>query len=383
VSVSASVRTVAAVLDAQGLARPYADSRPLTVETLELEAPGPGEVLLEIRAAGLCHSDLSGIEGVRPRPVPVVLGHESAGVVHAVGEGVRDLAQGQHVVTSFVSPCGECAACSDGRPNLCSSHWEARSTGALLTGGRRLRRASGELVNHGSGLSAFSQYSVVSRHAVVPVATDVPFEDAALFGCAVMTGVGAVVNTARVPPGATVAVVGLGGVGLSALLGAALSGAGRLLALDLSPAKLGLARQLGATETFEAGAPECVEQVLESVPGGVDYAFEMAGSIAAMTLAYRITRRGGTTVSAGLPHHQETVAIPLAAMVSDERTIKGSYMGSCSPRRDIPRFIDLYRKGKLPVDRLRSGSVTFDEINEGFDRLADGEVVRQILLPHA
>jgi alcohol dehydrogenase len=372
----------AAVLYEQGKPRPYAQSQPLVVETLDLAPPGPDEALIEIRAAGLCHSDLSAIEGVRQRALPMVIGHECAGVVREVGANVVEAKVGDHVVTSFVSPCGHCPACGGGRPNLCETHWQARNTGALLCGERRLS-LHGSPINHGSGLSAFSQFSVVSRHALVPIDADVPLEDAALFGCAVMTGVGAVVNTAKVPPGATVAVVGLGGVGLNAMLGAIVAGAGRIIAVDLSSARLGLARQLGASDSFVATDPECAERIVELTRGGVDYAFEMAGSVQAMELAYRITRRGGSTVSAGLPHFEHTFSIPLAAMVSDERTVRGSYMGSCSPRHDIPRFIELYRQGKLPVDRLRSGRIGFDEINAGFDRLADGDAVRQILDPHA
>ncbi len=372
----------AAVLYEQGKPRPYASSLPLVVETLDLAPPGPDEALIEIRAAGLCHSDLSAIEGVRQRALPMVIGHECAGIVREIGANVVEARVGDHVVTSFVSPCGRCPACGGGRPNLCETHWQARNTGALLSGERRLS-LNGEPVNHGSGLSAFAQYSVVSKHALVPIGRDVPLEDAALFGCAVMTGVGAVFNTARVPPGASVAVVGLGGVGLNAMLGAMVAGAGRVIALDLSEARLGLARQLGASDTFVASDPHCLQGIHELTRGGVDFAFEMAGSVKAMELAYRITRRGGTTVSAGLPHFEHTFSIPLSQMVSDERTVKGSYMGSCSPRHDIPRLIDLYRQGKLPVDRLRSGRITLDEINAGFDRLADGAAVRQILDPHA
>jgi alcohol dehydrogenase len=376
------VKTRAAVLYEQGKPRPYAESRPLVVEELDLAPPGPDEALIEIRAAGLCHSDLSAIEGVRQRALPMVIGHECAGIVREVGANVVEAVPGDHVVTSFVSPCGHCPACGGGRPNLCETHWQARNTGALLSGDRRLS-LGGAPINHGSGLSAFSQYSVVSRHALVPVDRDVPLEDAALFGCAVMTGVGAVVNTARVPPGAAVAVLGLGGVGLNAMLGALVSGAAQVVAVDLNPPRLGLARQLGATHAFEASDPELEARVRDLTRGGVDFAFEMAGSVEAMELAYRITRRGGTTVSAGLPHFEHRFSVPLAAMVSDERTVKGSYMGSCSPRHDIPRFIELYRQGKLPVDRLRSGRIGLDEINEGFDRLAEGTVVRQILDPHA
>ncbi|MCP5149615.1 MAG: alcohol dehydrogenase catalytic domain-containing protein [Chromatiales bacterium] len=370
----------AAVLYEQGKPRPYAESHPLVIEEVDLDPPGPDEALIEIAAAGLCHSDLSAIEGIRARALPVIIGHESAGIVREVGANVTEAKPGDHVITSFVTACGCCAPCIEGRPNLCATSWSARSSGALISGGRRLS-VRGEPINHGSGISCFAQYAVVSRHALVRIDPDISLDDAALFGCAVMTGVGAVVNTARVQPGAVVAVIGLGGVGLNALLGAVVSGAERIIAIDTRAEKLGLARQLGATETYDATDPDCAAKVIEATRGGVEYAFEMAGMLPALELAYRICRRGGTTVTAGLPHHEHTLSIPVAAMVSDERTIKGSYMGSCNFRRDIPRFLALYRQGKLPVDRLKSGVVDLDGINAGFDRLAEGNVVRQILHP--
>ncbi|MDX1431148.1 MAG: zinc-dependent alcohol dehydrogenase family protein [Gammaproteobacteria bacterium] len=372
----------AAVLYEQGKPRPFAESRPLVVETVDLDPPGPDEVLVELRAAGLCHSDLSSIDGVRKRDMPMVPGHEAAGIVREVGAGVVEAVPGDHVVMSFVSTCGHCEPCRSGRPNLCDSHWQARNTGALLSGARRLRLGS-RFLNHASGISAFAEYAVVSRHAVIPIDVDIPFEDAALFGCAVMTGVGAVVNTAGVAPGCSVAVVGLGGVGLSAMLGAMLAGARRVIAVDVNAAKLGLARQLGATDVFDAGDEDCAAAVREATGGGVDFAFEMAGAVPAMELAYATLRRGGTVVSAGLSDHRLSFSVPHAAMVSDEKTIKGSYMGSCVPRRDVPRFLALYRDGRLPVDRLRSGNIGLEDLNAGFDRLADGDAIRQILTPHA
>ncbi len=371
----------AAVLYQQGKLRPYAQSQPLVIETLDLDPPGPDEVLMEIRAAGLCHSDLSSIEGVRKRALPMVIGHEAAGIVRDVGASVTEVTPGQHVVTSFVSPCGACPTCQGGRPNLCETHWNARNTGALLSGERRLH-LNGEPINHGSGISAFAEYTVVSRHAVIPIEERVPLDVAALFGCAVMTGVGAVMNTAAVPGGASVAVVGLGGVGLNSLMAAVLCGAEPVIAVDTNTERLDLARALGATHAFSVGDPNAVAEIIELTRGGVDYAFEMAGAVAAMETAYRATRRGGTTVSAGLPPHQHAFSIPLAEMVSDERTIKGSYMGSCVPRRDIPRYLSLFLDGRLPVDRLRSGDIGFEQLNAGFDRLAAGKAVRQLLRPH-
>jgi alcohol dehydrogenase len=370
----------AAVLHEIGRMAPYVESRPLAIEQVELEGPGAGEVLVRIRAAGLCHSDLSVINGDRPRPVPMALGHEAAGVVEALGTGVTDLEAGDHVVLVFVPSCGHCLPCMTGRPALCEPGAAANTAGTLISGARRLS-ANGDVVHHHVGVSAFASHAVVSRNSVIRVDRELAFEEAALFGCAVLTGVGAVVNTAAVPPGATVAVVGLGGVGLNALLGAQLAAAGRILALDLHQDKLEFARQLGATDAFAASDADCVETVREATGGGVDYAFEMAGSVAAMDLAYRITRRGGTTVSAGLSHPAHDFALKHVGLVAEERTIKGSYIGSCVPARDIPRFVALYRQGRLPVDRLLSERLTFDGLNEAFDRLAAGHTVRQILLP--
>lgn len=370
----------AAVLHEIGAPAPYADSRPLRIEALDLEPPGPGEVLVRIRAAGLCHSDLSVISGDRPRPVPMALGHEAAGEVEALGDGVEDLRPGDHVVAVFVPSCGHCLPCMEGRPALCEPGAAANGAGTLLSGARRLHGPRGP-VHHHLGVSAFAEAAVVSRRSIVPIDPELSHKEAALFGCAVITGVGAVVNTARVEPGASVAVVGLGGVGLNCLLGARLIGAERVIAIDPLPAKRELARQLGADEAFDPGQEGCVEAVREATRGGVDYAFEMAGSVQAMDTAYRITRRGGTTVSAGLSHPQRDFALKHVSLVAEERTIKGSYLGGCVPVRDIPRLVSLYRQGRLPVDRLLSERVALDGINEAFDRLAAGSTVRQILLP--
>jgi alcohol dehydrogenase len=369
----------AAVLSEMGAGRPYADTRPLSIEELVLDPPGAGEVLVKIAAAGLCHSDLSVIEGNRARPMPMVLGHEAAGIVEEVGAGVDDLKVGDHVVMVFVPSCGHCLSCAEGRPNLCEPAAAANVSGTLLSGGRRLHR-NGREVNHLLGVSAFAEYATMSRRSLVKIDKELPLDEAALFGCAVMTGVGAVINTARIPVGASVAVVGLGGVGLSSILGALAAGARRVVAVDLSDDKLGLARQLGATDTFNAGSPDAVSEIREATSGGVEYAFEMAGSVRAMELAYRITRRGGTTVTAGLPNPDHTLALPVLNLVAEERTVKGSYVGGCVPARDIPRFIELYRRGRLPVDRLMSDRLRLDEINLGFDRLQEGKAIRQIIV---
>ena len=368
----------AAVLDRMGASLPYAESKPLRIATVDLAPPGRGEVLVRVAAAGLCHSDLSVINGDRPRPMPMALGHEAAGIVEALGEDVTDLQPGDHVVMVFVPSCGHCTLCAEGRPALCEPGAAANGAGTLLSGRRRLS-CDGAEVNHHVGVSAFADYAVVSRRSLVRVDPDLPLDEAALFGCAVLTGVGAVVNTARLQPGQTAAVVGLGGVGLASVLGALASGAVQVVAVDLSDDKLALARQLGATHAVNASDPDAAAQIREATRGGVDFAFEMAGAMRAMELAYAITRRGGTTVTAGLPPPGAALPLPLVQLVAEERTVRGSYIGICVPARDIPRYVALYRAGRLPVDRLLSGKLTLDAINEGFDRLHEGKAVRQVI----
>ena len=374
------MKTKAAILDTIGKPAPYAESRPLRVEEVELDPPGAGEVLVRIRAAGLCHSDLSVINGDRPRPTPMALGHEAAGEVEEVGAGVADLKPGDHVVMVFVPSCGRCLPCMEGRPALCEPGAAANGQGTLISGARRLHR-KGDDIHHHVGVSAFAKHAVVSRNSLVKIDPALPFATAALFGCAVLTGVGAVINTASVRAGTSVAVVGLGGVGLNALLAAKLCGAARIIALDVLEDKLALARQLGATDTINAADADAIAKARDATSGGADYAFEMVGSVKAMALAYRVTRRGGTTVSAGLSHPDHTFALPHVSLVAEERTIKGSYVGGCVPLRDVPRYIALYQQGQLPVDRLMSDRIGFDQINAAFDRLAGGHVVRQILVP--
>ncbi|MGG3940268.1 zinc-dependent alcohol dehydrogenase family protein [Peribacillus psychrosaccharolyticus] len=368
----------AAVLHELGLPQPYAESKPIKIETLELDSPQMGEVLIQVKAAGLCHSDLSVINGSRPRPLPMALGHEAAGIVVEVGEGVTDLEPGDHVVCAFVPSCGHCLPCQEGRPALCEPGAAANGEGTLLNDGRRLH-LNGEEVYHHVGVSAFADHAVVSRTSLIKVVKDIPFDELALFGCAVITGVGAVVNTAKIEMGSTVAIIGLGGVGLSALLGAVTAGAGRIIAVDLNESKLAKAKELGATDIFDSKQPDFIEEIRRVTGGGVDYAFETAGAVAAMEIAYKITKRGGTTVTTGLPHPEHKFSFPQVTLTAEERTIKGSYVGSCVPNRDIPRFIQLYKQNRLPVHELLTGSITLEEINEGFDRLANGEATRIIL----
>jgi alcohol dehydrogenase len=362
-----------------GLPQPYATSRPLSIEEVDLAPPGEREVLVAVKAASLCHSDLSTVNGDRPRQMPMVIGHEAAGEVLECGPGITDLAKGDHVVMVFAPSCGECLACREGHPGRCEPGQAANGAGTLLGGHIRLSQ-NGQPVYHHVGVSAFAHHAVVNRGSVVKIDTQLPWDEAALFGCAVLTGVGAALNTAQVFPGARVAVVGLGGVGLNALLGAHLAGASQVIAIDVHDDKLELARSLGATDVVNARDPHAAQKVRDLTSGGVDFGFEMAGSVQAMELAYRVTRRGGTTVTAGLPHPDARWQLQHVNLTAEERTVKGSYVGSCVPSRDMPRYIDLYRRGMLPVNKLMSSRLTLDQINEGFDALSSGHTVRQIVM---
>ncbi|GAA4942419.1 zinc-dependent alcohol dehydrogenase family protein [Streptomonospora halophila] len=376
-SAPAAVR--AAVLEEIGADAPYARSRPLRVRELGLAPPGPGELLVRIRAAGLCHSDLSVVNGDRPRPVPMVLGHEAAGEVVALGAGAGDrFAAGDHVVLYFVAPCGGCPRCLEGRPALCVRGAAANNAGDLVGGGRRWRGPDGERPAHHLGVSAFAEYAVVSADSAVRVDADLPFEVAALFGCAVLTGVGAALKAADVRPGERVAVFGLGGVGLSALLGANVAGAAQIIGIDPVAAKRELAACLGSAERLPGG-PDAVEEVRELTGGGADKVVDTTGSADVLAQAYLAARPGGTTVTVGLPHPDRHVSIPAVTLAAQERTLRGSYLGSGVPARDIPAYIALYRRGLLPVTELLSGRLRLDEVNEGFDRLASGEAVRQVV----
>ena len=367
--------TRGAVLREMGLPAPYARSRPLEIAQLELDAPGPGELLVRVRAAGLCHSDLSVIDGSRPRVMPMVLGHEAAGEVLEVGPDVAGFAPGDRVVLTFVPACGACPACAAGRAALCEPGAAANAAGTLLGGERRWHAG----LHHHLGVSAFAEHAVVCAASAVKVGDDLPFEIASLFGCAVLTGVGAALNAAAIGSADRVAVFGLGGVGLAALLGARVAGAETIVAIDVVPEKLELALELGASHALAAG-DGTAEEVRSLTGGGADKAIETVGSERVLAQAYAATRRGGTTVTVGLPHPDRMLSIPAVSLVAEERTLRGSYLGSSVPVRDIPRYIDLYREGRLPVDRLLTHTLALEEINEGFDRLARGACVRQAVV---
>jgi len=372
------MKIIAAILDAVGASRPYADSRPLRLAEVDLADPRPGELLVRIDAAGLCHSDLSVVNGDRPRPMPMALGHEAAATVIQVADPDAGFSEGDRVVLAFLPACGHCPDCGSGHGYLCGPATTANGQGRLLRGGHRLSEG-GYDVHHHLGVSAFATHAVIDQRSAVKIPSDIPPRIAALFGCAVLTGVGAVMNTACVRPGESVAVYGLGGVGLSALLGAIAAGANPVIAIDPVASKRDLALDLGAVI---AVPPEEAAEVIAAM-GGVDVAIETAGRAFVLEAAYRAARRGGRVVTVGLPNPAEMLSIPAVSLVAEGKTLMGSYMGSAIPSRDIPRYIGLWRAGRLPVDRLLTSVSPLSDINALLDGLADGTAIRQIVEPRS
>lgn len=375
------MRMTAAVMYQQGLPAPYVDSQPLKIEEVELEGPGDGEVLVEVRAAGLCHSDLSQVAGLRKRTVPVVMGHEGAGIVREVGRGVTGLAAGDHVVMTVGSGCGHCRFCLGRRPVLCDAVGASRAQGLLMNGSRRLKRGAQPLFHH-SGVSSFAQYAVTVPGTLVKADPAIPLDIAAMFGCAVVTGAGCVFNAAQVLPGQNVAIFGLGGVGLCSVMATKIAGAARIIGIDIQDSKFSLAQELGCTDTLSALDPELVQKVRDLTNGGVDFAFEISGSRSAMTSAIAITCKGGEVVCVGLGASSDLYQYAHAALVAEEKVFRGSLMGSCVPERDIPRYLGYYLEGRLPVQRLKSGTMGFEDLNLNLDLLDRGAVLRQLLLPN-
>ena len=368
----------AAVLDRIGAIGPFAETPPLRLAQLTLAEPKSGELLVKIDAAGLCHSDLSVVNGDRPRPTPMALGHEAAATVIRAGDPDSAFAPGDKVVLAFLPACGQCAECGGGRGFLCGPAAAANGAGRLLRGGHRLREDAGEVYHH-LGVSAFATHAVIDQRSAVKIPSDIPPQIAALFGCAVLTGVGAVLNTAQVRPGESVAVYGLGGVGLSAVLGAVVAGANPIVAIDPVPAKRALALELGATVAVDPA--EAHEAIHTATGGGADVIIETAGKAAVLAAAYKATRRGGRTVTVGLPNPSDMLSIAAVSLVGDGKTLMGSYMGSSIPVRDIPRYIGLWRAGRLPVERLLTSVSPLSDINALLDELASGGAIRQIVLP--
>lgn len=371
----------AAVMYEQGLPAPYEHSQPFKIEEVDLEEPGEGEVLVEVRAAGLCHSDLSTVAGQRKRTLPVVGGHEGAGIVREVGSGVHNLKEGDHVVMSVATGCGICSICLSGKPALCDHMSAARGKGMLPNGQRRLS-INGEPIYHYSGVSSFAQYAVTVPNSLIKIDPSIPLEVAALYGCAVVTGAGAIFNSAQLRPGKSIAVFGLGGVGLNAVMAARISGASRIIGIDIVESKFELAKELGCTHTLKGNDPDLVEKIRDLTNGGVDAAFEISGAKSAISSAYAITRKGGDVFCVGVGASGQMYEYPHTLMVAEEKSIRGSFMGGGVGERDVPQYIRYYNEGRMPVDRLMSGTMGFEDLNLALDRLASGNVVRQVLLPH-
>lgn len=351
----------------------HAANQPMTIENVDIAKPKAREVLVRTSYAGLCHSDLHFIDGLYPTPVPIVLGHESAGIIEAVGSDVTYVKPGDHVVTCLSVFCGHCSQCATGHPNLCED-----TEVKLVPGAARRLSWNGQVVNQFANLSSFAELMLVHENAVVKVREDMPLDKAALIGCGVITGAGAVFNTAKVEPGTDVAVIGCGGVGLSAVNGAALAGAGRIIAIDTLQSKLELATKLGATHTINASNVDPVEMVRELTGGGVHYSFEALGMKKTAEQCFKMLRSGGTATIIGMIPYGVKIELHGYDFLR-ERKIQGSSMGSNRFRVDMPRLVEFYRQGKLHLDHLISGTIKFDQINEGFAALRTGAPVRQVI----
>jgi NDMA-dependent alcohol dehydrogenase len=357
----------------------HATNEPLRIEEVELAPPGPGEVGVRIHATGVCHSDWNAIVGDSTVPLPTVLGHEGAGVVEDVGDGVTGIAPGDHVVLSWMPSCGRCFYCRRGRPNLCEAALPGFFGGTLFNGAIRLSQ-NGRPVYHYSFLSTFAERAVVPEASCIPIRRDVPLDVAAIVGCAVMTGVGAAINRAHVEAGSVAVVLGAGGVGLSVVLGCRLAGARAIVAVDPIPSKRELALELGATHAVDPLTEDAVEVAGELTDGrGADYAFVAAGVPALFLQAYTATRRAGTVVCIGLPREGTEVSFPATALVREEKVVTGSLYGTCRDREDMPRLLDLYMSGRLELDRLITRTYPFEQINEAFADMNAGVVARGVL----
>ena len=369
------MRVKAAMLRATGSKPPYAVSRPLDVVDVDLDGPGRGEVLVRVAAAGLCHSDLSVIDGARPRPTPMVLGHEAAGVVEKVGSQVAYLKPGDHVIACLSVFCGYCEECMSGRPNLCSNK---EATQRAPGEAPRLSQ-KGQLINQFADLSGYAEKMLVHENALVKIGNDVPFDRAALIGCGVMTGVGAALNTAKVAPGSTVAVFGAGGVGLAIIQGARIAGARMIIAVDKFPAKLELAKKLGATHVVDASKGDAVSQIRALTGGGVDYSFEAIGLKVAAEQAYESIAAGGIATIVGMVPLGQKVEVDGFSLLFEKR-IQGCFMGSNRFRIDMPRIIEFYQQGRLDLDDMITRRGKLEDVNEAFRAMKAGEVARTVLM---
>jgi len=353
-----------------------ANNAPLAIEEVQIDEPGPGEVLLKTAASGICHSDLTVIEGGLPVPPPCILGHEPAGIVEAVGAGVTDFAPGDHVIGCLTSWCGVCKFCTVGRPYLCLTQFAGRPGGAKP----RLRAANGDPIAQFANLSSFAEKMLCPERSLVKIRDDMPLDRASLIGCGVTTGLGAALNTVHIPAGASVVIIGCGGVGLSALQGARIVGAGKIIAVDAQAWKFELAQELGATHCIDAKAGDPVAAAHALTGGGADFVFECIGLVPTVQQAIAMTGRGGTTVLVGVVPIQQLVPISAADVTLQEKKITGSYMGSNRFRFDMPKYVDFYLDGRLRLDEMISSRIRLGEVNEAFDRMRKGEAARQVIV---
>ena len=356
-----------------------APDSPFVIETLDLEAPRTGEVLVKIVASGVCHSDWHVRTGDTKHPMPCVTGHEGAGIVTAVGPQVTRFAPGDHVALSWTPDCGSCFYCLRNQPNLCATYTEPIWNGVMLDGTPRLSW-QGKPVYHYCGLATFAEYVVVPQASCVPIRADVPLHSAALVGCAVATGVGAALYTAQVKPGESVVVYGAGGVGLNVIQGAALAGATTIIAIDKSPAKAAIAREFGATHFIHADE-DSLTAIRDLTGGrGADHAFESVGLASLQEAGLEAIRPGGMLTLVGLTPMGTGTNLPGAVITRTEKTIKGSYYGSVSPQRDFPLFIDMYKSGRLKLDELVTRTYRLEQINEAYEDMLSGAVARGVIV---
>ena len=352
------------------------NQKPLEIEDISIDKPGPGEVLLRTAASGLCHSDLTVIEGGLPFPPPCVLGHEPAGVVEQVGEGVSDFTPGDRVIGCLSTWCGVCKFCTQGRPYLCPSQFEGRPEGSAA----RLSDASGAPLGQFANLASFAEQMLCPERSLVKIRDDMPLDRACLIGCGVTTGLGAALNTVDIPAGASVVIVGLGGVGLAALQGARITGAGRIVAVDTQSWKFEMARQFGASDCVDASEGDAVAAVHEITGGGADFVFECIGLVPTVQQSVAMTGRGGTTVLVGVVPIPQMASIMPADLTLQEKKITGSFMGSNRFRFDMPKYVDFYLDGRLKLEEMISSRIGLAEVNDGFDRMRKGEVARQVIV---
>jgi len=357
----------------------WGQGQPLSIEEAELEAPRAGEILVEVKAAGVCHSDLHAARGDWPALTPLALGHEGAGVVRTVGENVSRVRAGDHVVFCWAPPCGQCPPCIEGRPVLCDRLEKTSYRNRLPGGGTRLR-AQGQDVGHFSGTACFADFAVVAEEGAVPVSAQIPFAALATLGCAVITGIGAVLNAARVAAGERVVVLGAGGVGLNVVQGARLAGCEKIIAVDQQRKPLELAREFGATDALEAATVDLPKIVRELTNGrGADYVFDTVGTPETIQQSLALTRKGGTVILTGLSRTDALASIPIFPFVFQEKRLVGSIYGSGQPLRDIPRLVALYEEGRLKLDELATRTYSLGQVNDALEALASGAGARGVI----